>query len=167
MANNVLVTGAHGFIGRHVARFYAKQGWKVSGMGYGYFPEQEQQEWGIVEWHTCDITVETLKKYAGTPDVIIHCAGGSSVGFSLEDPYNDYQCTVNTTLHVLEFVRLYAPYARVVYPSSAAVYGLAENMPIYGNSHLNPVSPYGVHKKIAEELSQSYAKHFGIFSAST
>ena len=158
----VLVTGAYGFLGRHVARFYAQHGWHVVGIGHGDWAREEWERWGIAEWHACDVAIDTLQTYAGEPDTIVHCAGSGSVSFSMTRPVQDFHKTVETTLSVLEFVRLYARSAKVVYPSSAAVYGVADKFPITEDSLLRPVSPYGVHKKIAEELCQSYSRHFGV-----
>lgn len=57
---------------------------------------------------------------------------------------------------------MYATNAQVVYPSSASVYGAVQKLPITETDPLNPASPYGVHKRHAEELCMSYAQHFGI-----
>jgi UDP-glucose 4-epimerase len=87
------------------------------------------------------------------------------VGFSATHPHQDYQRTVATTAAVLEFVRLYAKDAAVVYPSSAAVYGYARRLPIAETEAPSPVSAYGVHKQMAEQLCAAYARHFGIKAA--
>jgi UDP-glucose 4-epimerase len=100
--------------------------------------------------------------YAGRPDVIIHCAGSGSVGFSMDHPFQDFQRTVSTTAAVLEFVRLQSPDSALVYPSSAGVYGIAEKLPINESALLQPISPYGLHKKMAENLCLSYGKHYKI-----
>jgi len=162
MAKTALVTGAYGFIGRHVARQLAREGWRVIGLGHGAWVRDEWQAWGIDEWHSAEIALETLITYAGEPDIIVHCAGSGSVGFSMTHPCQDFQRTVATTLAVLEYARLYAPRARVAYPSSAGVYGAVQKLPIAETDALNPASPYGVHKRLAEELCASYAQHFGI-----
>jgi UDP-glucose 4-epimerase len=162
MTGTVLVTGAFGFIGRHVAREYARSGWMVVGMGHGAWERSEWLKWGCSDWHSADITVNSLLTYSGEPDVIVHCAGSGSVGFSMKHPLQDYQRTVETTIAVLEFTRLHVPNARVIYPSSAGVYGAAPRGPIRVSSDLHPVSPYGVHKKVAEDLCRSYATSFSV-----
>ncbi len=160
MTNTVLVTGAAGFIGRHVAREFANRGWQVIGMGRGNW--LDWQSFGISTWHCCEVTLEELVKRAGQPDVIVHCAGGASVGFSVEEPYQDFIKTVDTMAQVLEFIRKHSPDTKLVYPSSAAVYGQVTQLPIVEESPLNPVSPYGVHKKMAESLCKLYAHQYGV-----
>ncbi len=94
------------------------------------------------------------------PNKIIHCASSSSVPYSVFYPKEDFERNVNSTLEVLEFMRLYARDAQLVIPSSAAVYGQKEKFPISVNAKINPVSPYGNSKIISEMLSKFYASHF-------
>lgn len=157
-----VVTGAFGFIGRHVARVAEREGYFVTGMGHGNWGRGECKNWGIQEWRSCDITIETLSTYAGTPDILIHCAGSGSVGFSISNPFQDFQRTVLGTLAVLEYMRLSSYETQLVLPSSAGVYGATDTMPIHTHSPLTPCSPYGMHKKMAEELCQTYGRHFGL-----
>jgi len=158
----VLVTGAHGFLGRNVARRFAEAGYLVTGMGHGVWDRHETEAFGLTFWHTTDITLDALVTYAGKPAVIVHCAGSGSVPYSIEQPHQDFQRTVSNTAAVLEYVRVHSPTSIVVYPSSAAVYGTVTKVPIEELDPLLPVSPYGVHKLMAEQLCQSYAKHFGL-----
>ena len=158
----ILVTGANGFLGRHVCRAAARQGNLVIGLGHGDWMDETWRRWGLTAWHELDVTLASLVAHAGTPDVIVHCAGSSSVGFSIENPAQDFERTVATTVGVLEYLCTCAPGTALVYPSSAAVYGRAEILPIPEESPLAPISPYGVHKKIAEELCRSYSESFGV-----
>lgn len=158
----VLITGAAGFIGRHAAGLFGREGWHVAGMDEAPCEAAEWQRWGVSEWHPSTVSLETLVSCAGRPDVIIHCAGTGVVGYSMTYPFEDYKRNVDTTMAVLEFVRLHAPGARVLYPSSAAVYGAAPRIPISEQDELKPITPYGVHKKVAEDLCRSYAEHFGL-----
>jgi len=162
MNRSVLVTGAHGFLGRHVARQFAAAGSLVTGIGHGVWDRNETEAFGLTFWHTTDVTLDALVTYAGKPSVIVHCAGSGSVPYSMEQPHQDFQRTVANTAAVLEYVRLHSPASIVVYPSSGAVYGNAQKVPIEESDPLAPVSPYGVHKLMAEELCRSYARHFGI-----
>jgi UDP-glucose 4-epimerase len=159
---NVVVTGANGFLGRHVARCFAREGHRVLGIGHGEWPQEDWELWGLSGWRRADVTLHTLKQYARSPSAIVHCAGSGSVGFSIENPLADFERTVVTTAHMLEYVRLYAPSCRVVYPSSASVYGTVETIPIRENCPVAPISQYGVHKLMAEQMVASYARQFGI-----
>lgn len=161
LAKRVLVTGAYGFIGRYTAKEFHKSGFYVIGLGHGTWGQDEASVWGVDEWHVGDVTMDALQTYALDCDVIVHCAGSGSVGFSISNPMKDFERTVWTTHYVLEFIRLYSPSTRFVYPSSAAVYGNQDKLPLSVSMSPNPISPYGVHKKIVEELCQMYANQYG------
>jgi UDP-glucose 4-epimerase len=161
----ILVTGAHGFLGRNVARLSSQRGYRVVGIGHGEWPQSEWESWGLSEWISSDVTLENLRQIEATPSVIVHCAGGGLVSYSIDHPIADFERTVVTTAHVLEYVRKYAPSCRVVYPSSASVYGSARVIPIREDASASPVSQYGVHKLMAEQLVASYARQFGTAAA--
>ena len=165
MMSNILITGAHGFIGKHLARWLARQGHQVAGLGHGIWPASEASSWGVRHWLNGDIqsgNLRLLQQASGTPDVVYHLAGGSSVGVAVVNPREDFFRTVATTAELLEWVRVDAPRARLVAVSSAAVYGSGHNGPIAEGSTLTPYSPYGYHKRIMEELCQSYASSYGL-----
>lgn len=157
----VLVTGAAGFLGKHVARLCSARGMRVVGMGHGV----QCPELAVDAWFGGEINLPHLQRHAGQPDLIVHCAGSASVGFSLQQPYQDFQRTVQTTMAVLEYARMLAPEARVVFPSSAAVYGVTRQLPIPEEAAQHPISPYGVHKRHAEQACMSYAEHFKLKTA--
>lgn len=162
MNNTVLITGAYGFIGRYTALEYKRQGYFVIGMGHGDWSKDEYTQWGIDKWHCCDISLKNLKVYIKQPEVIVHCAGSGSVGYSIEHPMQDFERTVQTIQAVLEYIRLYSKDTKLIYPSSAAVYGNLDCLPIKEESLLKPISPYGVHKKIAEEICTMYCQEYNV-----
>jgi UDP-glucose 4-epimerase len=161
----IVVTGAFGFLGRHASRTAAQRGARVVGIGHGNWTHGEAQSWRLSSWHERDVTLETLVAHAGAPDLIIHCAGSGSPREALDHPGQDFARTVGTTLEVLEFIRTHSPHTALVYPSTGAVYGHPATIPIAEDAPLAPVSPYGVHKMIAENLIRSYAEHFGVNAA--
>jgi UDP-glucose 4-epimerase len=162
---NILITGARGFIGKHLARWLAQQGHQVVGLGHGIWPTEEAASWGVTHWLNGDIqsgNLRLLQQTAGTPDVVYHLAGGSSVGVAIANPREDFFRTVATTAELLEWLRIDAPKARLVTVSSAAVYGANHDGPIAESAALTPYSPYGHHKRIMEELCRSYAASYGL-----
>jgi UDP-glucose 4-epimerase len=157
-----LVTGAFGAVGRYVTLALAAQGYHVVGLGHGTWNTDAQPAFGITQWVEGDVSLANLTQLEIRPSCIVACAGGSSVGASVQTPYVDFQRTVNSTVAILEFMRLHCPHAALVYPSSAAVYGVVDQLPIREDSPLCPSSPYGVHKKIAEEIMAEYSRFFGL-----
>jgi UDP-glucose 4-epimerase len=159
------VTGARGFLGRHVARHLQSEGWQVVGIGHGEWKAEDAEAWGLASWRRAEVEVSALRDLAaacGPPELIFHAAGSGSVGFSLDQPLADFERTVVTTAAVLEAMRTIAPAARLVYPSSAAVYGVTANSPIAETSPVAPVSPYGAHKAMAEHLCLTRGRQFGL-----
>jgi UDP-glucose 4-epimerase len=146
-----IVTGASGFIGRHIANLLADSDYAVLRLGGGSGSDE--------------LTLPRLAALHSSPELIVHCAGGSSVGPSVSNPLGDFTKTVPPTAHLLEYVRTVCPSARLVLLSSAAVYGNAIELPIRESAPLAPVSPYGFHKEMCEDLCRSYGRNFGVRTA--
>jgi UDP-glucose 4-epimerase len=98
------------------------------------------------------------------PSTLFHLAGGSSVGLSIAQPFEDFSRTVASTARLLEWLRSSAPECRLIVASSAAVYGADHKGPISERAATVPMSPYGQHKLIMEQLCRSYAVTFGLRS---
>lgn len=161
----VWITGAHGFIGKHLARALADAGQTVCGIGHGLWPQIDAERWGIAHWLNGDIhagNLRQLQRSTGTPDVIYHLAGGSSVGAAIANPREDFYRTVATTAELLDWLRQDVPGARLVAVSSAAVYGAGWSGPIAETAPRTPYSPYGHHKAMMEQLCASHAATYGL-----
>ncbi len=147
-AGVAFVTGAAGFLGGAVAGAFVRAGWRVAS-----FDRSPGWAAGCAHWTTGDIHRGALAAAAaetGPPDLVFHAAGGGSVGASVADPEGDFARTVLSLRETLAFLQAHAPGARLIYPSSAAVYGAASAAPLAETSPLDPISPYGRHKVQAE-----------------
>ena len=100
--------------------------------------------------------LEPLTQKYGPVERIVHLAAQVAVVTSVANPLFDLQVNYGGTLHVLEYARARGV-KKVVFASSAAVYGDVEEMPVDENVHKQPVSPYGIHKYSSEFALDYYA----------
>jgi len=152
----VLVTGANGFVGSALLRAAAAQGWTAVGL-------VRRPIAGAAGVRVCDYSVGALQQLVAElkPDCIAHAAGSASVAGSLADPGADFASSVALTQRLLEAVRASGARARLVYMSSAAVYGNPASLPVAESAPLAPISPYGFHKLVCERLFEEYAACYG------
>jgi UDP-glucose 4-epimerase len=162
MRKTVLVTGGFGFLGRAIARKFKRLDYRVIGVGRGHWAPEESLARGFDSWLNAGVTLSSLMSVREEFDLVVHCAGNGSVGYSLTNPLQDFYKTVQSTADVLEFLRLTRSSSLLIYPSSAGVYGKKPDAPIRESDTLNPISPYGFHKKIAEQMLESYSQTYGI-----
>jgi UDP-glucose 4-epimerase len=158
----VLITGGFGFLGRSVARKFKDLGFRVVGIGRGHWAPEESLTRGFDVWLNAGVTLSSLMTLRDRFDLIVHCAGNGSVGYSLQNPLQDFNKTVQSTADLLEYLRLTGSEALVIYPSSGGVYGAKPDAPIRETDELNRISPYGVHKRVAEDLLAMYSRSFGV-----
>jgi UDP-glucose 4-epimerase len=161
----VWIVGAKGFLGRHVARRFNADGHRVIGIGRSEWDADQRHLWGVGEWSGVGIEAATLNSLSdqyGRPDLVVHAAGSPSIARSLDDPFADFFDTTASVAQILAFLCRRAPDAPLVLSSSAAVYGTHGPSPIPETSPLLPVSPYGSHKRYAEELCLLAAQRYGL-----
>ncbi|RYD80759.1 MAG: NAD-dependent epimerase/dehydratase family protein, partial [Sphingobacteriales bacterium] len=99
-------------------------------------------------------------------DVCINCSGAASVPDSIIHPLRDFTLNVFNVVKILDAIKRHAPHCKFINLSSAAVYGNPQRLPIAETDFCNPVSPYGTHKQMAEQVCKEYAHYFGLKTCS-
>lgn len=157
----ILVTGGAGFIGFHLCK-------KLSGFTRN-LTIYDNLSSGKVEnvkhlpnVHFVKGDVLDLKKLHSQEkaDLIFHLAAQVVVPYSMENPIEDFETNARGTLNVLEKAR--KDDARVVFTSSAAVYGNTTKLPTPENYGFNPSSCYGLSKVVGEQYCNMYSKQYGL-----
>ncbi len=172
---HILLTGAAGFVGFHVANNLLDKGIKVSGVDNlnSYYPVQLKQDrlallarrdgFGFNQVDIADHNA--LKAVHGVmdADAVIHLAAQAGVRYSLENPFAYGQSNLIGHLSVLELVRHAPKKPRLVYASSSSVYGENSKAPFSENDRVDhPVSLYAATKRCNEMMSESYTKLYSM-----
>ena len=156
----ILVIGSEGFIGSHLVEYFRHRH-EVSGCGLVPEPSQPYQYFQVSlpkpDW--------TSIFQARSFDVCINAAGSASVPYSMQHPSADFEYNVLHTAQLLETIRLHSPSCRYLHISSAAVYGSPKALPVTEDHHIQPMSPYGWHKYMAENLCREYTHIYNIGTA--
>jgi len=99
---------------------------------------------------------------ARQPYALVHAAGSASVADSVREPHEDFRSSVALFEEVIDAVRRLSPGTRVLLLSSAAVYGNPTHLPIDESAPTAPVSPYGHHKLLSEQLGRMYQTFYDV-----
>ena len=160
----VLVTGGAGFIGSHVVRNLLDANIDIvvldnlSTGQYKHIPD------GVTFWQEDVRSLVTRNRIVGGHfDAIVHLAAQILVDASIRDPYFDADENIMGLVNVLEGARV-GGVRRVIFPSSAAVYGdVAESqLPLTEDTLLAPLSFYGLTKEMSERYLELYHRHYGL-----
>jgi len=158
--NTVLVTGAAGFVGRHLCAALAERGWSVVGADVAAAPAASAP---VRPLDICQAGEVGALVREVAPAAIVHLAAISSAAQSFASPERALEVNGRGTLNLLEAVRHHAPGARLLAVSSADIYGPCAP----GERHdegapLNPVSPYGCAKAYADLLTGQYVASYDL-----
>lgn len=144
----VLITGINGFIGTHMANKFMDMGHEVIGI------DRAASE-GEVRVYDVDILSGNIVSVLDDikPELIIHCAGLANVNYSIDHPEEDFKANTWMVYRLLNAMKECGfRETRFILFSSAAVYGQPERLPISEENLLNPISPYALHKMMAEDI---------------
>lgn len=157
----ILITGATGFVGRHLAVSLDKDGHDVfttgryvSNRGGGDTPPIPG-----IPYRTADLldphSVIDLVRWA-EPDIVVHLAMQSSVKYTFDHPVQAYQVGFMGTVNIVEALQTEPgiDLDQFLFASSVEVYGNAQEYPLVESLPVKPASPYGVAKAAAEEYLQ-------------
>lgn len=166
MTRAVLVTGGAGYIGSHTAKALAAAGYlpvTFDNLRHGH---RAVVKWGPLEQGDILDTQrlkEAMQKWR--PEAVLHFAGLISVGESVQDPELYYHNNVLGSLSLLQAMRG-CTIDRIVFSSTAAVYGEPETVPIPESAPRRPVNPYGAGKAMTETMLEDFSKAYGLRAVS-
>jgi UDP-glucose 4-epimerase len=146
----VLVTGGAGFIGSHTVDELLSKNYEVfvlDNLLTGNLSNLDNKKIKFIKGDITDI--KSIDKIMKKVDFVIHLAAIASVSESIKNPTETFNVNVNGTLNVFNSA-IKNNIKKIIYASSAAVYGENQNVPLSEKEKNNPVSPYGLHKSTNE-----------------
>jgi nucleoside-diphosphate-sugar epimerase len=141
MKNEILVTGATGFLGRHLVVALESRGLKVR--------RHSSADGDIAN---CQLPIEDVSR-------VFHLAGKSYVPESWQNPQDFYRTNVMGTVNVLDHCRRNNAALTLI---SSYVYGHPQRLPIAEDHPLSAANPYAHTKILSEEVGRLYAEHFSV-----
>ncbi|HEY4560000.1 MAG TPA: UDP-glucose 4-epimerase GalE [Lysobacter sp.] len=160
---HILVCGGAGYVGSHACLALARAGHEVTVLDNMLTGHREAVRWGrlvdadILKPETLDAAFDRRV------DAVMHFCARSLVGESVTDPYAYYQNNVTGTVNLLEAMRRHGV-DRVVFSSTAAVFGNPVSDMIDEEHPKNPINPYGASKLMVERVLADAANAYGLRS---
>ncbi|MGA8942238.1 MAG: SDR family oxidoreductase [Thermoactinomyces sp.] len=158
----ILVTGGAGFIGSHIVDLLVARGDQVvtiDNLSSGK-KEQVHPAAKLVEMDLTDPELVHVFERE-RPEAVIHQAAQIHVNTSVEDPILDANINIIGSINLLEACRK-TGVKKIVYASSAAVYGNPEYLPIDEKHPVAPLSGYGISKHTVEHYLEVYSQLYGL-----
>ncbi len=162
---NVLVTGGAGYIGSHTCLklIEAGHGVVIADNFSNSNPAVINKLRGLTEvdfaFELCDLcNIDEVKRLFENYnlDAVIHFAGYKAVGESVEKPLKYYDNNITSTINLLKCMEKH-DVDRLIFSSSATVYGVPKSVPINEDFPLSATNPYGRTKLFIEEILRDYA----------
>jgi UDP-glucose 4-epimerase len=154
----ILVSGGAGYIGSNMTAMLAAEGFEpvvFDNLSKGHRSAVGRAEFARGDLADYELVAETLKRYK--VEAVMHFAASIDVRESVEEPLKYYQNNVSNTQTLLSAMEE-AGVERLVFSSTAAVYGVPEKVPIREDSATAPINPYGETKLAAERLCHEHSQ---------
>ena len=159
---NVLVTGGAGYIGSHVVKILTNYGYKpiiLDDLSTGHAKAVHGHELIEGDLKNKNFVLNVFKNYK--LGAVIHLAASSIVGESVKKPEKYYRNNLIGTINLLKAMKLFNV-NKIVFSSTAAVYGQPKNIPISEDEKTNPNNPYGRSKLYIENIMNDYKNAYGL-----
>jgi UDP-glucose 4-epimerase len=159
----ILVTGGAGYIGSHAVRDLLDHGFEVTvldNLSTGHAAAVDPRA-HLVGGSTGDVSLLVNLFHTRHIHAVLHFAASIEVGESVTDPAKYYQNNFVSSLSLLQAMQI-AKVKRLVFSSTAAVYGSPEMVPIEEGATLRPINPYGRSKMMTELAIQDFCRAYGL-----
>ena len=161
---HLLVCGGAGYVGSHVARVLDARGHRVTVLDNLSTGHAEAVRWGpLVEADILDVDSLEAAFHGQRFDAVLHFCARSLVGESMSAPYDYYENNVVGTLNLLRVMRRHSV-DRIVFSSTAAVFGNPVAALIDEDHPKAPINPYGASKLMVERMLADAAHAYGLRS---
>lgn len=158
----VLVTGGYGFIGSFVSEKFHREGHEiiiVDNLSSGNVANCDFQHSAFildVESRLLDMIFQHHEI-----DIVVHLAAQINIVASIKDPYAD---TKSNILGLTNLLQLSAKHRvkKFLFASSAAVYGMSDEIPLSEQRECNPITPYGINKLLGEYYCNKWNELYGL-----
>lgn len=145
-----LILGGYGFLGRHVGRAFASEGFDVASVDVSQLPTHDH-DWISHSFAAEFYDVNSWWHVFPNPDLIIHLASSTVPASATLDPILDVNSNLCGTLRLLDELRSKKFSGKLIFASSGgAVYGMPVTVPLNENHPTNPIGAYGVTKLAIE-----------------
>ena len=150
----VMITGGAGYIGSHVVKLLGEKGHKI----LVYDNLSTGHEWAVLYGDLVVGELADQAKLADTlagfmPDAVMHFAAHIRVEESVQKPLKYYRNNTANALNLIEAM-MTAGIQKLIFSSTAAVYGIPDSMPVNEDAPIRPINPYGMSKAMVERMLQ-------------
>lgn len=156
---NVLIAGGCGFIGEYIIKKFHSNGYNTTVL------DLERPPYPLVSTCTfikCDVLKdkEIVREAVRSSESVIHLIGLASSSIAQQDPMKSFKLNLESLQIILDACREFNK--KIIFPSSATVYGMSDELPIRELTPVKPLGIYAWHKYLCEQMIKSYQQNYGV-----